>query len=82
MNTVPRSSLGALLRFLDQLELAKIAYRLERIRDSIMVVVAVPGERWEVEFFDDGQVEIERFFSTGTIEGDDVLDRLVAEHSD
>ena len=82
MKTVPRSSLGALLRFLDQLELAKIAYRLERIRDSIMVVVAVPGERWEVEFFDDGQVEIERFFSTGTIEGDDVLDRLVAEHSD
>ncbi len=82
MKTVPRSSLGALLRFLDQLELAKIAYRLERIRDSIMVVVAVPGERWEVEFFDDGQVEIERFFSTGMIEGDDVLDRLVAEHSD
>ncbi len=82
MKTVPRSSLGALLRFLDQLELAKIAYRLERIRDSIMVVVAVPGERWEVEFFDDGQVEIERFFSTGTIEGDDVLDRLVTEHSD
>jgi len=82
VKTVPRSSLGALLRFLDQLELAKIAYRLERIRDSIMVVVAVPGERWEVEFFDDGQVEIERFFSTGTIEGDDVLDRLVAEHSD
>ncbi|MBA2447026.1 MAG: hypothetical protein H0V51_03270 [Chloroflexi bacterium] len=74
--------MGALLRFLDQLELAKIAYRLERIRDSIMVVVAVPGERWEVEFFDDGQVEIERFFSTGTIEGDDVLDRLVTEHSD
>ena len=82
MKTVPRSSLGALLRFLDQLELAKIAYRLERIRDSIMVVVAVPGERWEVEFFDDGQVEIERFFSTGMIEGDDVLARLVTEHSD
>jgi len=82
VKTVPRSSLGALLRFLDQLELAKIAYRLERIRDSIMVVVAVPGERWEVEFFDDGQVEIERFFSTGMIEGDDVLARLVTEHSD
>ena len=81
MKTVPRSSLGTLLRFLDQLDLAKIAYRLERVRDSIMVVVAVPGERWEVEFFDDGQVEVERFSSTGMIEGEDVLDRLLAEHS-
>jgi hypothetical protein len=82
VKTVPRSSLGALLGFLDQLELAKIAYRLERVRDSIMVVVAVPGERWEVEFSDDGQVEVERFCSTGLIEGEDILDSLVAEHSD
>jgi hypothetical protein len=80
VTTVPRSSLGKLLRFLDQLELAKLAYRLEHVRDSIMVVVAVPGERWEVEFFDDGQVEVERFSSSGKIESEDVLDRLVAEH--
>ena len=80
MKTVTRSSLGKLLRFLDQLELAKLAYRLEHVRDSIMVVVAVPGERWEVEFFDDGQVEVERFSSSGKIESEDVLDRLVAEH--
>ena len=80
MKTVPRSSLGKLLRFLDQLELAKLAYRLEHVRDSIMVVVAVPGERWEVEFFDDGQVEVERFSSSGKIESEDILDRLVAEH--
>ncbi len=30
-----------------------------------MVILAVPGERWEVEFFQDGTVEIERFVSTG-----------------
>jgi hypothetical protein len=80
VKTVTRSSLGKLLRFLDQLELAKLAYRLEHVRDSIMVVVAVPGERWEVEFFDDGQVEVERFSSSGKIESEEVLDRLVAEH--
>ena len=80
MKTATRSSLGKLLRFLDQLELAKLAYRLEHVRDSITVVVAVPGERWEVEFFDVGQVEVERFSSSGKIESEDILDRLVAEH--
>lgn len=33
--------------------------------EAIMVSVAVPGERWEIEFFDDGHVELERFVSQG-----------------
>jgi hypothetical protein len=32
-----------------------------------MVEVAVPGERWEAEFFEDGRIEAERFSSDGTI---------------
>jgi hypothetical protein len=32
-----------------------------------MVVVAVPGERWEVEFFPDGSIETERYRSDGQI---------------
>jgi len=32
-----------------------------------MVNVNVPGERWEVEFFDDGSVEVERFVTTGAL---------------
>ena len=71
-----------LLAFLDQLEQAKIWYRLEHVRDSIMVVVSVPGERWEVEFFDDGAVEVERFRSSGTIEGEEVLAMLMAVADD
>lgn len=30
-------------------------------------VTASPDERWEVEFFEDGSVEIERFLSTGGV---------------
>ncbi|HYU21110.1 MAG TPA: hypothetical protein VEQ11_20665 [Chloroflexota bacterium] len=76
-----KGSLGKLLQFLEQLERAKIWYRLEHVRDSVMVIVTVPGQRWEVEFFDDGHVEVERFRSLGKIEGEDALDPLVAEHA-
>ena len=75
------SSLGKLLQFLDQLEQTKIWYRLEHVRGSIMVIVTVPGQRWEVEFFEDGQVEVERFYSSGKIESEKSLERLIGEHA-
>jgi hypothetical protein len=51
-----------LLQFLTEIERLKISYRLEyNRRDAIMVLIAVPGSRWEVEFFSDGRVELERF---------------------
>lgn len=80
MTITTHTSLGKLLVFLDKLEALKLTYKLQHIRDSIMVEVAVPGERWEIEFFDDGHVELERFVSSGvqTIE-DESLNRLVAE---
>ena len=68
-----------LLAFLDQLERETVWYRLEHVRDSIMVMVSVPDERWEVEFFEDGTVEVERFRSSGTIEGEDALDMLIGK---
>lgn len=41
-------------------------YQLDHIReDAIMVTTAVPGERWEIEFFEDGHVEVEVFKSDG-----------------
>jgi len=57
--------LQLLLRFLAKLERAGIDFRLDRVRDeAIMVRIDVPGERWEVEFFADGELEIERFGTT------------------
>ncbi len=68
------NSLQAVFDFLNKLELAKITFRLERIReDTIMVRVDVRGERWEVEFYANGKVEIERFISSieGVVSGED-----------
>jgi len=48
-----------------------------------MVDIAVPGERWEVEFFEDGHVEVEVFRSTSDgLEGEEALDRLFEKFSD
>ncbi|NLD46083.1 MAG: hypothetical protein GX660_02635, partial [Clostridiaceae bacterium] len=53
--------------FLNKLDECKIYYKINKIRnESIMVEVTVPGQRWEVEFMDDGTIEIEKFISDGT----------------
>ena len=47
-----------------------------------MVEVAVPGQRWEIEFMDDGTVEIEKFISDGTFHDHNELDALFRDFSD
>jgi hypothetical protein len=47
--------------------------------DAIMVSVAVPGERWEIEFYDDETIELERFVSQGVVEAPTVLTDLLAK---
>ncbi|MBV9278526.1 MAG: hypothetical protein JOZ41_00445 [Chloroflexi bacterium] len=43
-----------------------------------MVVATIAQEYWEVEFFEDGHVEIERFFSDARIDEDErLLDDLI-----
>jgi hypothetical protein len=69
----------AALAFVDRLEAAKIWHRLEVVRDALMVVAVLPGEHWEVEFFPDGHVEVERFRSNGEIAGPEVLPELFAD---
>ncbi len=72
-----------LLAFLDRLEADNIDYTLTRNRDeALMVLIAVPGERWEVEFFADGSVEVEKFVSQGEIYGEDAVQTWLAEQGD
>lgn len=47
-----------------------------------MVLIAVPGARWEVEFFADGSIEVEVFESSGSLQGPEMLARLFEEFSD
>jgi hypothetical protein len=72
-----------LLPFLNDLRAGKIYYELrQRREDAIMVEIAVPGERWEVEFLNDGSVEVEIFRSDGQIFDESFLKKLIADHSD
>jgi hypothetical protein len=72
-----------LTSFLQSLERGKIHYMLQSCRDeAIMVLVTIPGERWEVEFLADGSVEVERFISDGEIYGGDILGELFAKYTD
>jgi hypothetical protein len=58
--------LKELINFLNKLEDNNIFYKLDKVRnEAIMVEVAVPGQRWEIEFMEDGTVEIEKSISDG-----------------
>lgn len=72
-----------LVGFLSQLEHQNIHYTLAHHRDeAIMVSVAIPGERWEIEFFNNGAVEVERFISRGNLVGKEVLSELFAAYAE
>jgi hypothetical protein len=65
-----------LIEFLNRLEEAKIYYKLDKVNDEyIMVNIAVPGERWEVEF-SKTDIRIEKFLSDGSIFDKSEIDTL------
>jgi hypothetical protein len=76
--------LGRLIKFLDQLEEAHIYYDLKHSRDSILVRVDLPTGIWEIEFFEDGTLEVEFFPREKGVEAADEewLDRFIEEHKD
>jgi hypothetical protein len=71
-----------ILTLLGKLEQSGIHYTLAHTREeALMVSVAVPGERWEIEFLNDGAVEVERFISNGVIDNEDRLGELFARYA-
>jgi len=78
------NSLQKVFDFLDQLDQRRIHHTLTRARDyALMVRIVVPGERWEVEFFADGQTEVEIFRSDADgLQGEEALDDLFVRFSD
>lgn len=69
----------ALLRFLNRLSDAGIHYTIRHSRfDAVMVEVAVPGQRWEIDFLADGDVDVEIFKPDGgVVAADGRLDQLI-----
>jgi hypothetical protein len=65
------------LTFLNQLEQKKINYQISHHRDeAVMITVSIVGERWEIEFLENGDIEVEKFISNGEIKGEEVLKEL------
>lgn len=63
------SATNRLLSFCAALEQRRARYDVLVVRpDAVTVSLAVPGERWEIEFFTDGRIEMERFVSQGVEE--------------
>ena len=68
-----------LSRLLDDLRSRSLSFDLGASRpDAITVMVFVPGHRYEVEFFEDGHVEIEPFSSSGEIFGEEAVAEVLS----
>lgn len=71
-----------LIGLLNRLDDAKIHHTLRHSRyDAIMITANVPGERWEIEFLLDGDVDVEVFRSNGEIHEEAQIETLIALHS-
>ena len=70
-----------LINFLEELEQNKIFYEIKKIRDGLLVEIAVPGERWEVEYLSTGEIVVEKFKSDGNIFLEDELKLLIDKFS-
>ena len=69
--------LNKFLTFLNQLEQQKINYQIDHHRDeSVMITVSIVGERWEIEFLENGDIEVEKFISNGEIAGEEALKEI------
>ena len=63
--------------FIRELDASRTHYEVTSVREgAVMVKVTLPGERWEVEFFENRDPEIEVFGSDGTIHGPEKLTEL------
>lgn len=62
------NALEQLLAFLSQLRDAHIPFDLKCVRDAIMVNLRSPSTYYEIEFFADGQIEVQTFGEAGEVQ--------------
>ena len=73
-----------LYRTMDKLKEAKIHFSLGTHRDHVITIsIALPGERIEVDVFDDERVDIARFRGSELESTDpDLIDEIIASFKD
>jgi hypothetical protein len=78
-----REPLTVLLEIVRRLRQSNIHCQVAQYRDDALSIEAVvPGQRWEIDVFVDGTVDVEVFRSDGVMYDEDRLDALIAEFSD
>jgi hypothetical protein len=71
------------LALIRRLEAARIPYQMAAYReDAISVVVRGPGRYWEIDFLDNGDVDVECFVSNGHIDDESGLEDLFSHFSE
>lgn len=72
----------SLFRLMRELEAASIHFTLGRHRaDTLLVTITLPGERIEVDVFEDGHMEVSRFKGCEDVIGDEELVRRIIEEN-
>jgi hypothetical protein len=49
--------------------------------DGVSILAHVPGEYWEIDVLTDGSIDVEVFRTTGELEGEAAIDRLISTQS-
>jgi hypothetical protein len=77
------NALKKLLALSDKLKDANIHHDVTRYReDGVSIIASVPGERWEIDVLDDGEIIVEVYKSQGCCRGEEALKDLFERHSD
>lgn len=83
MTNERKKGFSKIFDLLEKLSAAKIHHGLTSYRSGYIAVQAVvPGQRWEIEISEDGEVIVEIFRSDGSILGEVELAELIARFSD
>jgi hypothetical protein len=80
---IKQDLLEKVLDILNRFDRAKIHYRLAHNQeDAVSIEVAVPGERWEIDCYSDGAIDVEVFKSNGSIRDSSAIDDLLRDFAD
>ncbi|WP_155265031.1 hypothetical protein [Sphingomonas segetis] len=70
-------AIPSLHEFIRELESTRTYFSLTSVREgAVMIEVALVDERWEIEFFEDRERQLEIYRSDGTIFGPEKLAEL------
>jgi len=77
------STIHELVHFLQSLKEASISFKLDHyLDDSISIIITVPGERWEVDINQEGEIQVEIFRSDGELFDASMIDELFRRFTD